>query len=318
MRWKLKIKEFEDDPHLYVLKPIKYVGIEVWQIEKDAFEEAEKARRAKEEERLLSLSQSLKVTGCHFQSSRALYEGLKVAATSDLMLAYVDFFLGGDEKRTDLPPRLHQRFPIFLLFGGDGSYMAPFSLQSDNIITSLMSQSVPPTTWYRFVAGLNAQLRLVCRGRLKVMFRSVLRWLETHANPALRIHGVHVDLAWFQATTSGYCQYGLLVHAVEEQIEHASFDRSAGATRTEQQSREEMLLSQSHRSSENLSKQMKIYGGIVDTNSVNMIEEKNIYYPFSFIMHNTKPVGHQDLVGLVISMLLLGDFSLVLHIYLDF
>ncbi|THG07616.1 hypothetical protein TEA_010331 [Camellia sinensis var. sinensis] len=39
--------EFEDDPHLYVLKPIKYVGIEVWQ---DAFEEAEKARRAKEEE----------------------------------------------------------------------------------------------------------------------------------------------------------------------------------------------------------------------------------------------------------------------------
>ncbi|CAL5435672.1 unnamed protein product [Camellia sinensis] len=251
----------------------------------------------------------------------------EVAATSDLMLAFVDFFLGGDEKRTDLPPRLHQRFPIFLLFGGDGSYMAPFSLQSDNIITSLMSQSVPPTTWYRFVAGLNAQLRLVCRGRLKVMFRPVLRWLETHANPALRIHGVRVDLAWFQATTSGYCQYGLLVHAVEEEIEHASFDRSAGATTTEQQSRisssigkenpldhqrEEMLLSQSHRSSENLSKQMKIYGGIVDTNSVNMIEEKNIYYPFSFIMHNTKPVGHQDLVGLVISMLLLGDFSLVL------
>lgn len=73
-----------------------------------------------------------------------------------------------------------------------------------------------------------------------------------------------------------------------------------------------MLLSQSHRSSENLSKQMKIYGGIVDTNSINMIEEKNIYYPFSFIIHNTKPVGHQDLVGLVISMLLLGDFSLVL------
>ncbi|KAI8000501.1 Calreticulin-3 [Camellia lanceoleosa] len=52
------LTEFEDDPHLYVLKPIKYVGIEVWQIEKDAFEEAEKARRAKEEERLLSLSRS--------------------------------------------------------------------------------------------------------------------------------------------------------------------------------------------------------------------------------------------------------------------
>lgn len=65
---------------------------------------------------------------------------LQVAATADLMLAYVDFFLGGDEKRTDLPPRLQQRLPMSLIFGGDGSYMAPFSLQTDNILTSLMSQ----------------------------------------------------------------------------------------------------------------------------------------------------------------------------------
>ncbi|XP_027354047.1 calreticulin-3 isoform X2 [Abrus precatorius] len=75
-------KEFEDDPDLYVLKPIKYVGIEVWQVkagsvydnilicddpqyakqtveefmannreaEKEAFEEAEKERKAREEE----------------------------------------------------------------------------------------------------------------------------------------------------------------------------------------------------------------------------------------------------------------------------
>lgn len=66
------------------------------------------------------------------------------------------------------------------------------------------------------MAGLNAQLRLVRRGRLRVTFRPVLMWLETHANPTLRVHGVHVDLAWFQATTCGYCQYGLLVYAMEE------------------------------------------------------------------------------------------------------
>lgn len=73
--------EFEDDPDLYVLKPIKYVGIEVWQVkagsvfdnilicddpqyarqvvedvwanreaEMEAFEEAEKERKAREEE----------------------------------------------------------------------------------------------------------------------------------------------------------------------------------------------------------------------------------------------------------------------------
>lgn len=65
------------------------------------------------------------------------------------MLAYLDFFLGGDEKRIDLPPRLKQRFPMSIMFGGDGSYMAPFSLQSDNILTSLMSQVyhlIPLTT----------------------------------------------------------------------------------------------------------------------------------------------------------------------------
>lgn len=56
------------------------------------------------------------------------------------MLAYMDFFLGGDEKRIDLPPRLHERFPMSLPFGGDGSYMAPFTLHNDNILTSLMSQ----------------------------------------------------------------------------------------------------------------------------------------------------------------------------------
>jgi hypothetical protein len=41
----------------------------------------------------------------------------QVAATSDLMLAYMDFFLGGDEKRSDLPPRLHQRFPMSIILG---------------------------------------------------------------------------------------------------------------------------------------------------------------------------------------------------------
>lgn len=96
-------------------------------------------------------------------------------------------------------------------------------------------QSVPPTTWYRLVAGLNAQLRLVRRGRLRVTFRPVLRWLETHANPALKIHGVRVDLAWFQATTSGYCHYGLVVCALEEEINPATTEGNVdGAVRAEE------------------------------------------------------------------------------------
>lgn len=74
---------------------------------------------------------------------------------------------------------------------------------------------MPPTTWYRFVAGLNAQLRLVRRGCLRSKFRPVIQWLETFANPALRSYGVHVDLSWFRATTDG-CHYGLLIYAIEE------------------------------------------------------------------------------------------------------
>ncbi|RWW13412.1 hypothetical protein BHE74_00016932 [Ensete ventricosum] len=85
-------------------------------------------------------------------------------------------------------------------------------------------QAVPPTIWYRLVAGLNAQLRLVRRGHLKVTFMPILSWLETHANPSLRQHGICIDLAWFQATTLGYCQLGLVVYAVQGETETYAID----------------------------------------------------------------------------------------------
>ncbi|XP_044463835.1 uncharacterized protein LOC123194611 isoform X2 [Mangifera indica] len=249
--------------------------------------------------------------------SRALYEGLKVAATADQMLAYVDFFLGGDEKRSDLPPRLQQRLPMSIIFGGDGSYMAPFSLQTDNILTSLMSQSVPPTIWYRLVAGLNAQLRLVCCGHLKITLGHVISWLETHANPILSTYGIRVNLAWFQPTSSGYCQFGLVVCAIENESLAQSIEGQDGPLLHEQPS---CLLRSSRegtldylRVSEHLMTRRRIYGGILLAKSLRTLKTKRtIYYPFSFVVHNSKPVGHQDLVGLLISILLLADFSLVL------
>ncbi|XP_025012285.2 uncharacterized protein LOC8265115 isoform X1 [Ricinus communis] len=249
--------------------------------------------------------------------SRALYEGLKVSATSDLMLAYVDFFLGGDEKRIDLPPHLHQRLPLSLVFGGDGSYMAPFSLHSDNILTSLMSQSVPPTIWYRVVAGLNVQLRLVRRGHLKITFGHVISWLETHANPALSTYSLHVNLAWFQPTSSGYFQYGLVVSATEKESASQSIEGQDGCVlpgghlclpRVHRGNRVEYL-----KASEQTAPLRGVFGGILDWNSIRTLKlRRTICYPFSFILYNTKPVGHQDLVGLFISILLLADISLVL------
>lgn len=95
-------------------------------------------------------------------------------------------------------------------------------------------QSVPPTIWYRLVAGLNAQLRLVRHGDLRISFIPILRWLETHANPTLSIYGVWVDLAWVQAIGFGYCHFGVIVYASEAAI---PFEDVVGMTRAEQLSR---------------------------------------------------------------------------------
>lgn len=107
----------------------------------------------------------------------------------------------------------------------------------DLFLVMSVLQSVPPTTWYRLVAGLNAQLRLVRRGRLRATFRPVLRWLESYANPALQNYSIRVDLAWFQATACGYCHYGLLVYAIEEETNWMPIGSVDGAIRTGQQPR---------------------------------------------------------------------------------
>ncbi|XP_019191996.1 PREDICTED: uncharacterized protein LOC109186463 isoform X2 [Ipomoea nil] len=250
--------------------------------------------------------------------SRALYEGLKVAATSDLMLTYIDFFLGGDEKREDLPPRLHQRFPMSIVFGGNGSYIAPFYLHSDNILTSLMSQSVPPTMWYRLVAGLNARLRLVRRGHLTATFSQIVNWLETHANPCLHAHGIHIDLTRFQPSSCGYHQFGLLVCAVENEAVQPSNESPSKSLSNEKQSRPGTLWRRAFdlvrvNNEHALTQKRILPGEILNSWNVKALKERLTIGSLSYyIVRNTKPVGHQDLVGLVISILLLGDFSLVL------
>ncbi|RXH74676.1 hypothetical protein DVH24_029397 [Malus domestica] len=245
--------------------------------------------------------------------SRALYEGLKVAATSDLMLAYMDFYLGGDEKRAGLPPRLHQRFPLSLIFGGDGSYMAPFHLCSDNILTSLMSQSIPPTIWYRLVAGLNAQLRLVRQGHLKLTFGHVISWLETHANPTLSAYGVHVALAWFQPTASGYSQFGLLVYAINNESVPPALEGQDALSPRDHLSR----TPRNHwenpfdhlRLIDHWMSQKRFSGGILLSKSLRTFKEKKaICYPFSFIVYNGKPVGHQVLNMPIFILYRLGLF----------
>jgi hypothetical protein len=70
------------------------------------------------------------------------FPSLQVAATPDMMLAYIDVFLGGDEKRPDLPPPVLKRLPMSITFGGNGTYMAAYCLHSDNLLTSLICQVI--------------------------------------------------------------------------------------------------------------------------------------------------------------------------------
>lgn len=75
-----------------------------------------------------------------YVSSQFKWELLQVGATPDLMVAYIDFFLGGDEKRLDIVSIIEKRFPMCILFGGDGSYMSSYSLHSDLLLTNLLGQ----------------------------------------------------------------------------------------------------------------------------------------------------------------------------------
>jgi hypothetical protein len=56
------------------------------------------------------------------------------------MVAYIDFFLGGDEKRLDVASTIQKRFPMCLIFGGDGSYMSPYYLHNDTLLSNLLGQ----------------------------------------------------------------------------------------------------------------------------------------------------------------------------------
>lgn len=77
-----------------------------------------------------------------FFFTMSLYEwtSIQVGATPDLMVAYIDFFLGGDEKRLDMVSIIQKRFPMCVIFGGDGSYMSPYNLHNDTLLTNLLGQ----------------------------------------------------------------------------------------------------------------------------------------------------------------------------------
>ncbi|XP_023635393.1 uncharacterized protein LOC17876163 [Capsella rubella] len=259
--------------------------------------------------------------------SRALYKGMKVGATPDLMVAYIDFFLGGDEKRVDMVSIIQKRFPMCILFGGDGSYMSPYSLHSDTLLTNLLGQHIPPSVWHRFVAGLNAQLRTVRHGSIRSALLPVIRWINSHGNPQLEFHGVRIELGWFQATASGYYQLGILVfvgdfplNTVDQSISFRSDDESPRSACPSKSLIElqQNLIQPGH----GLSRKRingGINGGLINEISLDSLEyRRDLLFPFSLLLNNTRPIGRQDTLLRLISILLLADLSVTLLALLQF
>ncbi|KAH8513976.1 hypothetical protein H0E87_007007, partial [Populus deltoides] len=262
--------------------------------------------------------------------SRALYKGMKVGATPDLMVAYIDFFLGGDEKRLDIVSMIQKRFPMCIIFGGDGSYMSPYNLHSDTLLTSLLGQHVPATVWNRLVAGLNAQLRTVRHGSIRSALLPVIDWICSHGNPQLEFHGVKIELGWFQATASGYYQLGVLVmvgdYSLHSMHQSDCIDKSNGESARNNASctsRSLKLLQQERPYlSQALSRKKMtggINGGLLNEATLKSLDfKRDFLFPLSLLLHNTRPVGRQDTLQLFITIMLLADLSVTLLTLLQF
>ncbi|PIA31063.1 hypothetical protein AQUCO_05300111v1 [Aquilegia coerulea] len=261
--------------------------------------------------------------------SRALYKGMKVGAAPDLMVAYIDFFLGGDEKRLDVASIQH-RFPMLIVFGGDGSYMSPYNLRCDPLLTNLLDQHVPASTWNRFVAGLNGQLRTVRQGSIRSALLPVLKWISSHANSHLELHGVRIELGWFQVTASGYYQLGILVVVDDYSRYHVHPTDLLGARGNEHlrinlslacnniQQLQQNLSYNTHALSH---KKLTggINGGIINDATLKSLDyRRDILFPFSLFLDNTRPIGLQDTLQLLISMMLLGDLAITLLTLLQY
>ncbi|CAA6666999.1 unnamed protein product [Spirodela intermedia] len=261
--------------------------------------------------------------------SRALYKGMKVGSTPDLMVAFIDFFLGGDEKREDVAASIQQRFPLCVIFGGNGNFMSPYYMHDDTLLRNLIGQYVPAPIWSRFIAGLNAQLRTLRQTNIHSGLNLLLAWISSHANPRLDCHGVKIELGWFQGTASGYYQLGILVSVNDSFILHMHH-QVLGATSPERPRRGSssphkslVRLQQNNPPISQTGSRRRTTGGvngtIISEATLRSLQCKRDYlFPFSLLLQNTRPIGIDETLQLLICGMLLGDIVVTLLMLLQF
>jgi hypothetical protein len=174
----------------------------------------------------------------------------------------------------------------------------------------------------------------------------VIHWLNTLVNPTLSTVGIRVDMAWCQATASGYYQLGLIVNPADEQIPRSAISFPSTITQSALSLPDTISRSPSpssisympldHSSGRFNSSQQwqfnngyseigvpiprrRIGGAILDSNTLRFLEDKrDLLFPLLLLLRNTRPIGHQKNVGLAIILLLLVDLSLTFLMLLQF
>ncbi|KAE8661858.1 hypothetical protein F3Y22_tig00113722pilonHSYRG00177 [Hibiscus syriacus] len=192
------------------------------------------------------------------------------------------------------------------------------------------SQYIPPTVWNRLVAGLNAQLRTVRHGSIRSALIPVVDWMASHGNSQLEFLRVKIELGWFQASASGYFQLGILV-VIGDYLFHNLHqpdpsDRSNDEYPRKDAESTDKSLKQLQQScpypSHALSRRKVtggISGGLINDSTLKSLEfKRDFFFPFSLLLHNTKPIGRQDSLQFLFTTILLADLAVTLLTCLQF
>ncbi|KAG0456392.1 hypothetical protein HPP92_024180 [Vanilla planifolia] len=105
-----------------------------------------------------------------------------------------------------------------------------------------------------------------------------------------------VDIAWFQSTSCGYFQLGLVVYGAAAESETTVADSVPRSTKVDalRIQRSNDVEESNLRNREAVMRRDRINGGIIDSRTLHTLDDKkDICYPSSFVMRNTKPIGHQ-------------------------
>ena len=162
---------------------------------------------------------------------RAL-EKLKFATDASATLAYIDVL-------SDVPSNAPIRFPMVLLFAGDGSYTSPYLLDTSDIIIRAIPHVRQLKTfidqqWVELIASLNAALRTVQRVNIVHAIKPALRIIDAYNRTPERLGGMTINLGLFWPN-GGDVKIGIVLTA-NDNLSHTEQSTEGGDTRQDRPS----------------------------------------------------------------------------------